>query len=135
MGGHTYIRIDGQYQMLLTGGTMRGGRRWNEILSVGFGGGQPINSSRSSGSLQTAQSVVITRAMDDNSTKLLRTVSQGTNIGTVFVEMTVGAGKKEEVRARFAVKDTVISEYQFSSINNKLAELLTLSFSRIEFLT
>jgi type VI protein secretion system component Hcp len=130
------MRIDGPYETLLPGDTVRAGRQWSEILSFSFDPQAPVSGGWSGASqrqVRIAKSIFIVRTADASSPKLFQKTATGTEIGTVFIDAAEGTGEKELVRARIVLKNVVISDFQYRNFRNQSTEAMTLSFSGAEF--
>jgi len=117
--------------------TAEGHEKWIELNSFQWGVGRGISSPTGASadresSAPSVSEIVVTKATDMASTKLLNEAYQGEGV-TVKIDFCKTDKGKLEVYMTYTLDNTMISGYSLSSGGDRPTESLSLNFTKIEF--
>jgi len=117
--------------------TAEGHEKWIELNSCQWGVGRGISSPTGGSadresSAPSVSEIVVTKATDAASTKILNEAYQGEGVKSQIDFCKTDKGKLE-VYLTITTDDTMVSGYSISSGGDRPSESLTLNFTKIEF--
>lgn len=111
--------------------------KWIELNSFQFGVGRGMssptgNAANREASQASVSEVVITKLMDESSSKLFTESVVGETGKTVKLDF-VATGNPSTTFAAYTLENTLVSGYSLSSGGDRPSESITLNFTKVEF--